>query len=751
MTDCDRKKEPKIFNLSNRKLSTNEIKLLTKGLKFTPTPHSANIQELQSDVAEFHRKIRLKEFFHDKHFHDDSLVRNKSNFQPQKGRNIVLDSYIEFTKTIPKQSNQKTNFNLSLQEQNAIKSLKEDETIVIKEADKGGGIVIMNKKYYKTQILNMLQDDTFYKLAETIFSKYTFKKIQNLIKETPKITKHEIDYLLDFEYKSSSFYGLPKIHKSKLIKQACTKNTGEYIEYLDPEDLKFRPIIAGPICETHRLSNLIDILLKPFVTNVKSYVRDDIDFLQYIPEKVPTDSYLISFDVTSLYTNISHQLGVKAISYWLDKYPNFIHHRFSKEFILKGLKIILENNNFNFNGKTYNQIKGTAMGTKCAPTYATLVLGFLEEKLYKQTREIFSSQFSTDLETEWKRYLDDCFMFWKHSIEDLHKFFNLINKLHPDITFTMETNKNALPFLDILLIKKGSEIQTDIFFKETDTKQYLNFKSCHPKHIKNNIPYNLARRICTIVSSPNIKNKRLDELKKSLVLRQYPKKLIEYGIEKAVKLPRTELLKVHPKENKDIIPYISTFNPNNPEMFGIFKNNINFLHLDKTMNQALKDTSFIKSKRQPPNLKRILTKAEFQDKNKSKMYHVKICGRPNCSLCQYMPEGHSYNFNGKIFYVNANMTCNVKNVIYVITCPGCNEFYIGQTGDKLRTRRTVHAQQIRDPATRQLPLSTHLDRCTKNDIKFKIFPFYKLKSENLSIRISKENHFIKCFKPKLNN
>ena len=54
-------------------------------------------------------------------------------------------------------------------------------------------------------------------------------------------------------------------------------------------------------------------------------------------------------------------------------------------FILESIKIILENNNFDFNDKMYTQVRGTAMGTKFAPTYATLVLAYLEEKLYVQT------------------------------------------------------------------------------------------------------------------------------------------------------------------------------------------------------------------------------------------------------------------------------------------------------------------------------------------------------------------------------
>ena len=80
------------------------------------------------------------------------------------------------------------------------------------------------------------------------------------------------------------------------------------------EDLRFRPIVAGPACETHRLSNLIDILLKPIIEKVKSYVRDDIDFLNYIPKTVQSNTLLVSFDIVNLYTNIPHELGIEQLT-----------------------------------------------------------------------------------------------------------------------------------------------------------------------------------------------------------------------------------------------------------------------------------------------------------------------------------------------------------------------------------------------------------------------------------------------------
>ena len=85
-----------------------------------------------------------------------------------------------------------------------------------------------------------------------------------------------------------------------------------------------------------------------------------------------------------------------------------------------------------------------------------------------------------------------------------------------------------------MLIKKTvDKIETDIYYKPTDSKQYLLFNSCHPKHVAANIPYNLARRICTIVDNTETRNIRLEELKTFLENQNYPKTLIEAGIKKA--------------------------------------------------------------------------------------------------------------------------------------------------------------------------------------------------------------------------
>ena len=102
----------------------------------------------------------------------------------------------------------------------------------------------------------------------------------------------------------------------------------------------------APACQTHRLSNLIDILLRPLTKRVKSYLRDTTDFLNHLPSAVPENTLLASFDVESLYSNIPHELGIEAIKYWLRKLPSDTPSRFHKKIIIEGIEFILKITHF---------------------------------------------------------------------------------------------------------------------------------------------------------------------------------------------------------------------------------------------------------------------------------------------------------------------------------------------------------------------------------------------------------------------
>ena len=93
--------------------------------------------------------------------------------------------------------------------------------------------------------------------------------------------------------------------------------------------------------------------------------------------------------------------------------------KISKDFILDGIQIILENNIFCFNNIYFKQNKGTAMGTEFAPVYATLTIGYLEEKLYSIIETKYDTDLYHDFKKYWKRFLDDCFIPWTKTEEEL--------------------------------------------------------------------------------------------------------------------------------------------------------------------------------------------------------------------------------------------------------------------------------------------------------------------------------------------
>ena len=78
--------------------------------------------QIKSDTKEFTRKLKLKEKFHGSKFHDDSIIKQRSNYNPKvndKELNSIID-IIERTDPI------KTSFkdNLSLAERNALEELR---------------------------------------------------------------------------------------------------------------------------------------------------------------------------------------------------------------------------------------------------------------------------------------------------------------------------------------------------------------------------------------------------------------------------------------------------------------------------------------------------------------------------------------------------------------------------------------------------------------------------------------------------
>ena len=112
-------------------------------------------------------------------------------------------------------------------------------------------------------------------------------------------------------------------------------------------------------------------------------------------------------------------------------------------------------------------------------------------------------------------------------------------------------------------------------------------------------------------------------------------------------------------------------------------------------------------------------------------------------ICDIIIEGKSYSFKNleTKFKINKNLSCNSKNVVYIIECSECKEIYIGST-QALNTTASLHRSNIKIKENRKLNVSKHLYQCCQG--KFKIMPIYQtndyvllqIKEKNLKINLN---------------
>ena len=144
---------------------------------------------------------------------------------------------------------------------------------------------------------------------------------------------------------------------------------------------------------------------------VKLYLKNSTDLVHLLEAlKIPANAHLITLDIESLYTNISHEQSITSVLKRLENHPQ-------KVFMLHLLKYVLKNNVFKFNEHIFTQFHGIAMGTKVAPILASIYIGDLEET-FLSCRELQPSL--------WVRYIDDVFAIWPHPLEEFDKFLQLV-------------------------------------------------------------------------------------------------------------------------------------------------------------------------------------------------------------------------------------------------------------------------------------------------------------------------------------
>ena len=653
-----------VLNLSKRVLNEAEISLLSKGLKFVPTPNFVDKAALKQDLERFGRKLRLAwHFRNDQREYVFNPFRKKSNFKP-KDQDAAIEMYLSALEQHIFDINTKIRYhNITKEERRAIDSLRNDPTIIIKEADKGSCVVVWDREDYLKEADSQLSDTDVYESLSGDFVSPLVKIIKNCIDKIDKrgdISRETLDYFLVDNPKAGRFYLLPKIHKRLF-------------------NVPGRPVISNSAFYTENISAFLDFHLKPLAKLVKSFVKDTNDFLKKLSSlpKLPEDVFLCTVDVVGLYPSIPHEDGLNAIRSALNSRED---KQVSTESLLELAKVVLENNVFEHNSKFYRQLQGTAIGTKMAPNYAILFMAELEEKILNS----FSLK-----PMVWWRYIDDIFFLWQHGEENLNLFLDHLNKAHPTIKFTAEYSKSSINFLDVKVSRKGDRLTTDLFVKPTDTHQYLQASSCHPSHCKTSIPFSQALRLNRICSETRDFDRRCNDLEAWLIKRGYNERLVRSKVLDARRFKRSDLLNREKSENKDHKLTLNiTYHPAFSVLNGILKKLHVILNCDQQHCNVFPERPIVGFRR-GKSLKDFLVRAKVP-KLEPEQGECVGCQDKRCKT--ELNTGTSFSDNeGKTYRIRDNtLNCDSANVVYLITCKACGLQYVGSTKNKFRARYKVY-------------------------------------------------------------
>jgi len=350
--------------------------------------------------------------------------------------------------------------------------------------------------------------------------------LREIIKKYPQHKSHLSKYFVRLSSLPYA-YGLPKIHKPN-----------------NP----LRPIISNCNAPTYELSKDLAKFLSPLLGSFsESHLKHNVDLRNRLKNIAPMNSKFVSYDVSSLFTNVPLDV---TLDFLKRKLPQVQHDiPFDDPCILDLIQLCTKEMYFEFDDEYYQQTFGMAMGNPLSPVLANFFLEHIESeklKLYSGISPVL-----------WVRYVDDILCLVPENF-DVNDYLNFLNNIYPSLKFTVEfENDNKIPFLDILIHNCKTEIKFSVYRKPTNSESYLHFYSFNALDIKLSLAQGLflrALRIC----SPCFLSDEIEHIRNSLKKCAYPDSLLDKALLKAKRThytPRQEKTEIDFK-NSVIVPFI---------------------------------------------------------------------------------------------------------------------------------------------------------------------------------------------------
>jgi hypothetical protein len=536
-------REKHIINLSNYQPSPEEIEILALDLNFI-TDQVTPQKDSEIDLSKFINKLNTQIHFSNSTSQTRKGYINRlfnepweaphQSWQTDKNVSYCLD---QLRDALTSQTN---NNNLPEPLAKALKNLQQNLGFYICKADKGGATVLWPRDQYHREALRQLNDQETYEEIPASLKSATINSLTKLKDELAEwlhhlklITKREKETIIDTETKFPCIYFLPKIHK----KENETSKT-----------FPGRPIVATFNCALHWIDKYLTEVTNPIHKEIPNTLLDTTDLINKLPtDRTSTDQKLLSADVDALYPSIDWEGGIRAATeiFTMNR-PKLASEALANNklppptpYVFKTLlKAILENSYIEFQGHSiFHQIKGTAMGMCISVFLARSYMYFTCLPLLQNPPEHLEM---------FEVYIDDIFIITTGTKEQINEMFSTISNEH--ISYTHSEPDTCCEMLDLTIHITEDGFITKPFTKPTSSPFYLHAKSMHSKATIQSIPYSQFLRLRRNATYTKDFLEPAKKLMRTLKLRGYPTKALKTSYDKALLLPRMDLLIKHPQK-----------------------------------------------------------------------------------------------------------------------------------------------------------------------------------------------------------
>ncbi|CAF4172536.1 unnamed protein product [Rotaria sordida] len=395
----------------------------------------------------------------------------------------------------------------------SIRQIIKNMDLIIRLTDKGHNFYIGLAIEFEKKVEKFFSDtNAFIELSYNPFNEILDKVIELLNKLYSKklIWKWQYEEMMPDRTKCelAHLYFNPKTHK---------------------DGIPVRPIENTIHASTTKISKLLDKILRP-IFDSKCKETTIIDGTSLITELTnntkkgllkPTTLFC-TFDIRNLYTMLPQEQALNSLMTFLHVHGYRKVKGINLDTIRKLASIVLQENVFAYGKKIYKQTTGGAMGSSFTLTLANIFMWEWQKKIVDE--QTVTGEF-------YGRYIDDIFMTWNKSENELKVLLDEANTWHPNIKLDYKIGK-SLPFLDVLLTNNNGILSTSVYHKPATEPYVTPFISDHPRHVFTNIIKTSLTRAIRYSSTFEVFNNERRYIKLMLLYNGYTSTYIEKGFHK---------------------------------------------------------------------------------------------------------------------------------------------------------------------------------------------------------------------------